>query len=60
MPQTKLNRTLENGMAVSIGRLREDSQYDYKFVCLSHNTLRGAAGGAVLLAELLTAEGYMD
>ena len=60
MPQTKLNRTLENGMAVSIGRLREDTQYDYKFVCLSHNTLRGAAGGAVLLAELLTAEGYMD
>lgn len=60
MPQTKLNRTLENGMAVSIGRLREDTQYDYKFVCLSHNTLRGAAGGAVLLAELLAAEGYMD
>ena len=60
MPQTKLQRNLENGMAVSIGRLREDSQYDYKFVCLSHNTLRGAAGGAVLLAELLCAEGYMD
>lgn len=60
MPQTKLNRTLEKGMAVSIGRLREDTQYDYKFVCLSHNTLRGAAGGAVLLAELLCAEGYMD
>lgn len=60
MPQTKLNRNLENGMAISIGRLREDSQYDYKFVCLSHNTLRGAAGGAVLLAELLCAEGYMD
>ena len=60
MPQTKLNRNLEGGMAVSIGRLREDSQYDYKFVCLSHNTLRGAAGGAVLLAELLCAEGYMD
>ena len=60
MPQTKLNRNLENGMAVSIGRLREDTQYDYKFVCLSHNTLRGAAGGAVLLAELLCAEGYMD
>ena len=48
------------GMAVSIGRLRPDTQYDYKFVCLSHNTLRGAAGGAVLLAELLAAEGYMD
>ena len=60
MPQTKLNRNLENGMAISIGRLREDTQYDYKFVCLSHNTLRGAAGGAVLLAELLCAEGYMD
>ena len=60
MPQTRLNRELEGGMAVSIGRLREDSQYDYKFVCLSHNTLRGAAGGAVLLAELLCAQGYMD
>ncbi len=59
-PQIKSERMLENGMAVSIGRLREDTQYDYKFVCLSHNTLRGAAGGAVLLAELLTAEGYMD
>ena len=46
--------------AVSIGRLREDTQYDYKFVCLSHNTLRGAAGGAVLLAELLAAKGYLD
>ena len=51
---------IKMGMAVSIGRLREDTQYDYKFVCLSHNTLRGAAGGAVLLAELLCAEGYMD
>ena len=60
MPQTKLHRGLEGGMAVSIGRLREDSQYDYKFVGLSHNTLRGAAGGAVLLAELLCAKGYMD
>ena len=60
MPQTKLHRELEGGMAVSIGRLREDTQYDYKFVCLSHNTLRGAAGGAVLLAELLCARGYMD
>jgi len=59
-PQTKLDRMLENGMAVSIGRLREDTQYDYKFVCLSHNTLRGAAGGAVLLAELLCAEGYIE
>ena len=59
-PQPKLDRDLEGGMAVSIGRLREDSQYDYKFVCLSHNTLRGAAGGAVLLAELLAAKGYFD
>ena len=60
LPQTRLQRDLEGGMAVSIGRLREDTQYDYKFVCLSHNTLRGAAGGAVLLAELLCAKGYMD
>ena len=60
MPQTRLNRMLEGGMAISIGRLREDTQYDYKFVCLSHNKLRGAAGGAVLLAELLCAKGYMD
>ncbi|MCM1055403.1 MAG: aspartate-semialdehyde dehydrogenase [Bacteroides sp.] len=60
MPQTKLHRNLENGMAVSVGRLREDSQYDYKFVCLSHNTLRGAAGGGVLMAELYAAKGYFD
>ena len=59
-PQTRLDRMTENGMAVSIGRLRPDTQYDYKFVCLSHNTLRGAAGGGVLLAELLCAEGYID
>lgn len=59
-PQAKLDRDLEGGMAVSVGRLREDSQYDYKFVCLSHNTLRGAAGGGVLLAELLAANGYFD
>ncbi len=58
-PQTRLDRELERGMAVSIGRLRPDTQYDYKFVCLSHNTLRGAAGGAVLLAELLCAEEYI-
>ncbi len=58
-PQTRLDRNLENGMAVSVGRLRPDTQYDYKFVCLSHNTLRGAAGGAVLLAELLCAENYI-
>ncbi len=60
MPQAKLHRDLEGGMAISLGRLREDTQYDYKFVGLSHNTLRGAAGGAMLLAELLCAEGYMD
>lgn len=59
-PQIKSERNLENGMAVSIGRLREDTQYDIKFVCMSHNTLRGAAGGAVLMAELLCAEGYLD
>ena len=58
-PQTRLDRNLENGMAISLGRLREDSQYDYKFVGLSHNTLRGAAGGGVLLAELLCARGYI-
>ena len=59
-PQAKLDRNLENGMAVSVGRLRPDKQYDYKFVCLSHNTLRGAAGGGVLLAELLAKKGYFD
>ena len=59
-PQAKLDRMLEGGMAVSTGRLREDTQYDYKFVCLSHNTLRGAAGGGVLLAELLAKKGYFD
>ena len=58
-PQTALDRNLENGMAVSIGRLREDNQYSVKFVGLSHNTLRGAAGGAVLLAELLCAKGLI-
>ncbi|MCH5323605.1 MAG: aspartate-semialdehyde dehydrogenase [Eubacterium sp.] len=60
MPQASLHRNLENGMAVSVGRLREDTQYDYKFVSLSHNTLRGAAGGAVLMAELYAAKGYFD
>ena len=59
-PQAKLDRMIENGMAVSVGRLREDTLFDYKFVCCSHNTLRGAAGGAVLLAELLAAKGYLD
>ncbi|HLU22589.1 MAG TPA: aspartate-semialdehyde dehydrogenase [Bacillaceae bacterium] len=59
-PQTKLDRDVEKGMGVSVGRLREDSIYDFKFVGLSHNTLRGAAGGAVLIAELLKAEGYIQ
>lgn len=59
-PQPALDRNLENGMAVCAGRLREDSVYDYKFIGFSHNTLRGAAGGAVLLAELLAAKGYFD
>lgn len=59
-PQAKLDRDLEGGMAVTLGRLRPDTQYDYKFVGLSHNTLRGAAGGGVLLAELLCAEGYIQ
>ena len=59
-PQAKLDRMAGNGMSVTAGRLREDHVYDYKFVGLSHNTLRGAAGGAVLLAELLAAKGYMD
>lgn len=59
-PQTKLDRDLEGGMAISAGRLREDTLFDYKFVGLSHNTLRGAAGGAVLIAELLERQGWFD
>ena len=59
-PQAKLDRDYENGMGVCLGRLREDTVYDYKFVGLSHNTVRGAAGGAVLCAELLTAQGYIS
>ncbi len=59
-PQIKTARELEGGMAISIGRLRPDTQYDLKFVCMSHNTLRGAAGGAVEMAELLAARGYME
>ncbi len=59
-PQIKSERNLENGMGISVGRLREDSQYDIKFVCMSHNTVRGAAGGAVLLAEMLCREGYIN
>ena len=58
-PQVTLDVNYENGMGVSVGRLREDTVYDWKFVGLSHNTVRGAAGGAVLCAELLKAQGYI-
>ncbi len=58
-PQCKLDRETENGMGVCAGRLREDAVYDWKFVGLSHNTKRGAAGGAILSAELLVAQGYI-
>ena len=58
-PQTRLDRDFERGMGVSMGRLRGDSLFDWRFVGLSHNTLRGAAGGAVLIAELLCAQGYI-
>ena len=58
-PQVSEDVNYENGMGVSIGRLREDKVYDYKFVGLSHNTVRGAAGGAVLCAETLKAKGYI-
>ena len=58
-PQVKLDVDYENGMGISVGRLREDSIYDYKFIGLSHNTVRGAAGGAVLCAETLTAKGFI-
>lgn len=59
-PQTRLDRDLGNGMGVAIGRLRSDPIFDYRFICLSHNTVRGAAGGAVLTAELLAADGYLQ
>lgn len=59
-PQTRLDRDAGNGMGITIGRLREDNLFDYKFVALSHNTVRGAAGGAILMAELLKAEGYIQ
>ena len=59
-PQAKLDRDIYGGMGITVGRLREDHVYDYKFVGLSHNTLRGAAGGAVLIAELLCKKGYFD
>jgi aspartate-semialdehyde dehydrogenase len=58
-PQTKLDRDAGKGMGITIGRLRTDPLFDYKFVCLSHNTVRGAAGGAILTAELLAAEGFI-
>ena len=58
-PQTRLDRDEGNGMGISVGRLREDRILDYRFVCLSHNTVRGAAGGGILSAELLRAEGYI-
>jgi aspartate-semialdehyde dehydrogenase len=58
-PQTRLDRDAGNGMAVTIGRLRDDPLFDYRFVALSHNTVRGAAGGAILTAELLVADGYI-
>lgn len=59
-PQVNLDVQFENGMGISVGRLREDTVYDWKFVGLSHNTVRGAAGGAVLCAELLKAQGYIS
>ncbi len=59
-PQTKLDRDFANGMGITIGRLRGDLIFDYRFVCLSHNTLRGAAGGGVLSAEMLVSQGYID
>lgn len=59
-PQAKLDRDIYHGMGITLGRLREDTVFDYKFVGLSHNTLRGAAGGAVLIAELLCQKGYFD
>lgn len=59
-PQVKMDVNFENGMGISVGRLREDTVYDWKFVGLSHNTVRGAAGGAVLCAETLKAKGYIQ
>lgn len=59
-PQTRLDRDAGNGMGVTLGRLRDDNLFDYRFIALSHNTVRGAAGGAILMAELLAAEGYLQ
>ena len=58
-PQTRLDRDAGNGMSVAIGRLRQDNLFDYRFICLSHNTVRGAAGGSLLTAELLCSQGYI-
>jgi aspartate-semialdehyde dehydrogenase len=58
-PQTKLDRNYENGMGITCGRFREDQHFDWKFVSLSHNTIRGAAGGAILIAELLHKKNYI-
>ncbi len=59
-PQTRLDRDFGKGMGVTVGRLREDNIFDYKFIALSHNTVRGAAGGAILMAELLKTQGYLE
>ena len=59
-PQTGVDRNTEGGMGICVGRLRKDTIFDYKFVCLSHNTLRGAAGGGLLTAEFLYAKGLLD
>ena len=59
-PQTRLDRDEGNGMTITVGRLREDTVFDYRFIALSHNTLRGAAGGSVLTAELLCKEGWIE
>ena len=59
-PQTRKDRDNDKGMAVTVGRLRDDNVFDYKFVALSHNTVRGAAGGAILMAELLKEKGFIQ
>lgn len=59
-PQPKLHRNIDKGMAAAVGRLRECPLFDYKFIVLSHNTIRGAAGGTILIAELMKAKGYLD
>lgn len=58
-PQTRIDRNFESGMGISMGRLQEDKHFDWKFIALSHNTIRGAAGGAILMAELLVKKGYI-